>query len=221
MREYVGSVHSVDRNVGRLLEVLNGLGLTENTLVIFTSDHGFNLGHHGIWHKGNGRWLLTNNDGDRANMWDNSLRVPAIVSWPRHIPANSSVENTVSHLDWFPTILAATGVEVPGNANLRGHNILPLLQGTNLNRGDDFMAQFQMRAGHADGADMRSFQTERWKLVRFFRGKYPDEFYDRVNDPDEKNNIYTSTNLEIQYAIRAVDIKLKERMREIDDPALE
>jgi len=220
MREYVGSVHSVDRNVGRLLEVLNRLGLTEKTLIIFTSDHGFNIGHHGIWHKGNGRWLLTNNDGARANMWDNSLRVPAIVSWARHIPANSTVEKTVSHLDWFPTILAATGIEVPGNANLRGQNILPLLQGTNLNCSDDFMAQFQMRVGHADGADMRSFQTERWKLVRFFRGKYPDEFYDRVNDPHEKNNIYTSTDLEIQNAIRAVDMKLKARMREIDDPAL-
>ena len=220
MREYVSSVHSVDRNVGRLLEALDGLGLREKTLIVFTSDHGFNVGHHGIWHKGNGRWLLTNKEGSRANMWDNSLRVPAIVSWPRHIPARSSVEKSVSHLDWFPTILAAAGINLPENANLRGQNILPLLKGEDLNRSDDFMAQFQMREGHADGADMRSFQTERWKLVRFLRGKYPDEFYDRVNDPDEKNNIYTSTDLEIQNAIRAVDRKLKERMREIGDPAL-
>ncbi|MEZ6031981.1 MAG: sulfatase-like hydrolase/transferase [Planctomycetaceae bacterium] len=220
MREYVGSVHSVDRNVGRLLGVLDGLGLTENTLVIFTSDHGFNIGHHGIWHKGNGRWLLKDNDGARANMWDNSLRVPAIVSWPRHIPANSTVEKTVSHLDWFPTILAAIGVDAPENSNLRGQNILPLLQGEELDRSDDFMAQFQMRVGHADGANMRSFQTKQWKLVRFLRGKYPDEFYDRLNDPDEKTNVYTSTDLEIQNAIRDLDAKLKERMREINDPAL-
>ena len=153
-------------------------------------------------------------------MWDNSLRVPAIVRWPHHIQANSTVNKTVSHLDWFPTILAATGVVVPRNVNLRGQNILPLLQGEGLDRNDDFMAQFQMRVGHADGADMRSFQTERWKLVRYFRGKYPDEFYDRVNDPEEKTNVHASIDPEIQNAIRVVDAKLRERMREIDDPAL-
>ena len=220
MREYLGSVHSVDRNVGRLLEVVDELHLKENTVVIFTSDHGYNLGHHAIWHKGNGRWLLTNNKDPRANMWDNSLRVPTIISWPRRIKANSSVKETVSHLDWFPTILAAAGVDVPKNTILRGRNFLPLLKGEHQIRSDDFLAQYQMRANNSEGADMRSFQTDKWKLVRFFRGKYPAEFYDRVNDPAENTNLYTSTDPAIQKAIRAVETKLKVRMRDIDDPVL-
>jgi len=59
--------------------------LAANTVVIYTSDHGYNLGHHGIWHKGNGRWILTDNRGDRPNLWDNSLRTPTIIRWPGHI----------------------------------------------------------------------------------------------------------------------------------------
>ena len=68
MREYLASVASVDRNLGRLLKVLDELKKAENTIVIFTSDNGYNLGHNGIWHKGNGRWLLVHNRGDRPNM---------------------------------------------------------------------------------------------------------------------------------------------------------
>ncbi|MHC4622192.1 MAG: sulfatase-like hydrolase/transferase [Planctomycetota bacterium] len=81
MREYLASVASVDRNLGRLLALLDELGLTDNTVVVFTSDNGYNLAHNGIWHKGNGRWLLTDNRGPRPNLYDNSLKVPAIVRW--------------------------------------------------------------------------------------------------------------------------------------------
>ena len=57
-REYLASVRGVDRNLGRVLDKLAQLGLADDTVVIFTSDHGYSMGHHGIWHKGNGHWLL-------------------------------------------------------------------------------------------------------------------------------------------------------------------
>jgi choline-sulfatase len=220
MREYLASVHSVDRNLGRLFQVLDELKLDENTVVIFTSDHGYNLGHHGIWHKGNGRWLLTNNRGFRANMWEHSLRVPAIVRWPGKVKANSSIDATVSHLDWFPTILSMAGIKPPPTAKLRGRNVQSLLRGGNADWNHDFFAQFRMRVDHGDGTDMRSFQTERWKLVRFFREKRPDEFYDRVNDPEELTNLADSTDPVILAAIGKLKAKMRAKMREVGDPAL-
>jgi uncharacterized sulfatase len=88
-REYHGSVHSVDRNVGRILQCLEELGLAGDTVVVFTSDQGYNMGHNGIWHKGNGWWITRDRRDprgvyrgrDRPNLYDNSLRVPCIVRW--------------------------------------------------------------------------------------------------------------------------------------------
>ena len=93
-REYLGSVKGVDRNVGRVLKLLDDLKLADNTIVVFTSDHGYSMGHNGIWHKGNGHWVLkppppvTNKNiprGQRPNMYDNSIFVPTAVRWPGQI----------------------------------------------------------------------------------------------------------------------------------------
>ena len=58
MREYLASISGVDRNLGRLLDTLEESGIADSTVVIFTSDHGYNMGHNGIWHKGNGHWVV-------------------------------------------------------------------------------------------------------------------------------------------------------------------
>ena len=217
LREYLASVHSVDRNVGRVLDTLDSLGLADNTVVIATADHGYNLGHHGIWHKGNGRWLLIDNQGPRANMWDNSLRVPAIIRWPGVIKAGETIRQTCSHLDWFPTLLAIAGVEVPKDAVVRGRNIVPLLGGESPAWSDEFFAQYRMREDSGEGADMRSYQTDRWKLVRFQQQRRQDEFYDRANDPEEKTNLIDSTEPEVRRAISDLQTKLISMMNEIGD----
>ena len=89
-REYLASVRGVDRNIGRVMDKLEQLGVSEDTVVIFTSDHGYAMGHNGTWHKGNGHWILkdpppaTENipRGQRPNMWDLNIRVPAAIRWP-------------------------------------------------------------------------------------------------------------------------------------------
>lgn len=217
LREYLASIHSVDRNVGRVLDLLDELGLTQNTLVIFTSDHGFNLGHHGTWHKGNGRWLLVGNRGDRPNMWETSLRVPALVRWPGVIRPGAEFRQTVSHLDWLPTLAAIAAAPLPADARIYGRNLLPLFKGENSAWPDDFYAQYTVRGGPV----MRSYQTDRWKLVRYLRGEQPDEFYDRVADPDERMNVFRAEKAEVREAIRELDARLQERARFIRDPALE
>ena len=90
-RKYMASVSSVDRNLGRLLDVIDAAGLKDNTVVIFTSDHGYHLGHNVVWDKGNAQWQLTRLPPQRwphipplqrPNLYDQALRVPAAVRCP-------------------------------------------------------------------------------------------------------------------------------------------
>jgi uncharacterized sulfatase len=219
-REYLGSVASVDRNVGRLLRVLDELELAGNTVVIYTSDHGYNLGHHGIWHKGNGRWILTDNTGFRPNLWDNSLRTPTVIRWPDHIPAGRVVDRSVTFLDWFPTLLEIANVNVPDSVVIRGRSIQPLLQGKPpADWNDDLFAQYRMWDWNQTGADLRTYRTTRWKLVRDYRHAGQDEFYDLRQDPAETRNLIDSANPQVVAAIGKLDRKLQDSMRAIGDDA--
>lgn len=220
MREYFGSVASADRNIGRLLDTLEKLNISENTIVIFTSDNGYNLAHNGIWHKGNGRWLLVDNQGPRPNMYDNSLKVPAIIRWPGVVKAGGTVSETVTNLDWFPTILSMAGLNTNVQPATRGKNFLPLLKGREIPWENDLFAQYSMWDWHQTGAELRAWRTPEYKLVRDFRHSGKDELYDLVNDPAEKRNIIDSTDPEIQDVRKRLNRKLLERMRSFNDPAL-
>ena len=220
-REYMASIAAVDRNLGRLLGVLDELRLSDNTVVIFTSDNGYNMGHHGIWHKGNGRWILLNNREHRPNLWDNSLKVPAIVRWPGVIKPSVTVDETVTNLDWFPTILATAGMSPPREALTRGRNFLPLLKGENISWNNDLFAQYKMWEWHQNGADLRCYRTRRWKLVRDFAHDDKDELYDLANDPAEAKNLINSPDPAVRKIRWLLDKRLLREMRRINDPALE
>jgi len=220
MREYLASVSSVDRNLGRLLATLEKLQISQKTIVIFTSDNGYNMAHNGIWHKGNGRWLLTDNRGPRPNLYDNSLKVPAIIRWPGRIKPGTTVEKTVTNLDWFPTILTMAAVSLPRNITIRGRNFLPLLKGKSISWKNDLFAQYSMWRWNQTGADLRTYRTRRWKLVRDFKHKDKDELYDLVSDPEETHNLVNSPDPNIRTQRELLNTKLLEMMHHIGDPAL-
>ena len=212
LAEYLGSVASLDRNVGRLLAVLDELGITSETVVIFTSDHGFNMGHNGIWHKGNGRWLLTDNRGYRSNMYDNSIRVPAVVRWPGRVPAGIAVDRVVLNLDWFPTILAMVGLDAPADAVIRGESFLPLLEGQTIPWRTSFYGEYLQL--HQEQVDQRMWRTPEWKLVRDSRpGK--DELYNLAEDPSEHVNLIDDTDPETATVLGRLDRELRNRMHQI------
>jgi len=227
MREYLGSVAGIDRNLGRLLGILAELGLEKNTLFIFTSDHGYNLGHHGVLHKGNAVWILTKKPpgtpnvplGQRPNMYDTSLRVPALVRWPAAIKAGTVVPETVTHLDWFPTILAAAGIPIPSNVQVRGRNILPVLRHESVPWNNDLYAEYSMH--HGARTHMRAWRTPRWKLVQDFLNPGRDELYDLRNDPGESRNLINDPRPEVRRVIGDLGAKIVERMRELKDPVLD
>lgn len=227
MREYLSSVTGVDRNVGELLAALDRLKLADNTVVIFTSDHGYNMGHNGIWHKGNGIWALTTTRPDarnisgkyRPNVYDRSLRVPAVVRWPGKIRPGTVIPETVSNLDWYPTILAMAGAGLPGDATVRGRDCGPLLRGEKIaGWNNDFYAEYSMRVYCR--TDIRAYRTPGWKLVRDFTNPELDELYDLATDPEETTNLISDMRPTARDAIRSLDEKILTEMRRHADPLL-
>ncbi len=222
MREYLASVTGIDRNVGRLLGALDELGLRQNTVVIFTSDHGYNIGHHGLLHKGNGGWITKGKRGipyhdprvTQPNMYDTSLRVPCSVRWPGVIESGTRVERIITNLDWYPTLLAMAGLQPNADSGIHGKNFLPLLQGRNIDWDDAFYGEYSIH--HYTEAHLRMFRTPEAKVVRDFSGNYPDRLYDLKVDPGETRNVYGDP------AYSAIQAEMTDRllkvMRSLGDP---
>jgi len=189
-REYYASVSSVDRNVGRLLAKLDELQLATRTVVIFTSDHGYMIGQHGLWHKGNAAWLVEGKTGYRPNMFDDATRVPLVVSWPGVVAPATTIERVVSNLNLFPTILEITGLGVPVNLDIHGRSLVPLLRGQSASWDDTLFGQYDMH--HSQVARMRMIRTPDWKLVRHFEPGGQDELYHLAADAGETRNLADS-----------------------------
>lgn len=224
-KEYFASVRSVDRNLGRVLKTLDDLKLTENTIVIFSSDHGYNMGHNGIWHKGNGHWVLTAPPaateniprGQRPNMYDNSIKVPTIIRWPDVLAPGTVNESTYSNLDWFPTILAMAGLEADAKMILRGRNMLPSLQGEDVKWDDTYYAEYSTK--HQSQTHMRMISNGQWKLIRDFNNQGRDELYNLTKDPAESQNLIDSTDNQVRKIRRQLYQQLIRKMQSIQDDA--
>jgi arylsulfatase A-like enzyme len=175
IKDYLRCVASVDDNVGRLLDYLDKAGLSENTVVIYTSDQGFYLGDHG-WY-------------DKRFMYEESLRMPLLVRFPKEIPAGSVSDAMVLNLDFAQTVLDYAGTAEP--VDMQGESIRPLLQG---NRPPDWRKEMYYHYYEYPGWHMvkrhYGIRTERYKLMHFYYDIDAWELYDLKNDPHELNNVY-------------------------------
>jgi arylsulfatase A-like enzyme len=173
LKGYFAAVTAMDANVGRLLDKLEALGLREHTLVMFMSDNGMNMGHHGIWGKGNGTFP--------QNMFDTSVKVPCLASHPGVIPQGTVCEALVSQYDVMPTLLETVGLANPEADRLPGRSFVPLFQGQRA-------AEREAVVVFDEYGPVRMVRTREWKYVH--RTPYgPHELYDLVNDPDERTNL--------------------------------
>ncbi len=185
--KYYASVTSVDRNLGRLLDELKKQGELDNTLIIFTGDNGYNIGQHGLWHKGNGSLLATGKC--RPNMFDTSATVPLVVRWPGRVAAGSVCDELVSSLDYFPTLLNVAGACRKPGLLLDGMDMSPLLAGESTVWRDELYLIYNQHH-YAPNARMRMIRTRRWKLVHHHEPGMGHELHDFQRDPEEENNLY-------------------------------
>ena len=172
---YYAAITGLDRGVGQILDRLEAMGVLENTLICFTSDNGMNMGHHGIWGKGNGTFP--------QNMYDTSVKVPMLIARRGHVPHAVETEHLLSHYDIFPTLLDYVGLENPVADTLPGRSFAPLLRGETPTAPDDAFVVVYDEYG-----PVRMIRSETWKYVhRYPYG--PCELYDLVADPDEEQNL--------------------------------
>ncbi|QDU17511.1 Choline-sulfatase [Gimesia maris] len=220
-KEYYASVSSVDRNIGRLLKELDQLRLAENTLVIFTSDHGYNNGRHGVSTKGNGHWIAGGVTGPkRPNMWDTSIRVPLVMRWPAVIKPGTQFDEIVSNIDMFKFVLGALKIPQPANLKLHGIDYSPLLFGQPAPVRKTLFGQYDL---HNNGlAYLRMIRTPKFKYVKHYRARNMDELYDLETDPGENTNLLQRrTRKNWQYTADLLEDQLIEWQKSIQDPILE
>ncbi len=177
---YYAAVTAMDAGIGRLLDALDARGLTEKTLIVFTSDNGMNMGHHGIYGKGNGTFP--------QNFYDTSVKVPFLVSCPGQIAAGAVCDALLSHYDFLPTLLdfvGLAGLESAVPAGLPGTSLADLWRGHSTDRGEEEVIVLD------EYGPARMIRARSEKYVH----RHPDgphEFYDLAADPGENHNLIGS-----------------------------
>lgn len=173
LKGYFAAVTAMDQNVGRILDRIEELELREKTLVIFLSDNGFSCGHHGFWGKGNGT--------NPRNMYENSIKVPAIFSQPGAIPENRLESAMVSAYDFMPTLLEYLELPTPEDRNLPGKSFLPALMGLPIEGHESLVI-------YDEYGPVRMIRTKEWKYV-YRHSSGPHELYHMAEDLDERHNL--------------------------------
>lgn len=169
--DYAAMLESADAGVGRILRTLAGLGLTENTLVIFTNDNG-------------GEWLSRNTPffHRKGTLWEGGVRVPAIFRWPARLPAGTVSPQPGITMDLTATILAATAAPIPAEARLDGIDLLPILAG----RSPTVERTLFWRFGGLTNRQQRSVRQGDWKLLND-NGHFL--LFNLASDPGERNDL--------------------------------
>ena len=176
VKNYLRCIKGVDESVGQLVKYLKDNGLSENTIVIYSSDQGFYLGEHGWYDK---RW-----------MYDESMMMPLIVSWPGVTKPNSVCDELVQNLDYAETFLDVAGAEIPDA--MQGKSLVPLLRGEVPEdwRQSVYYHYFENPGPHNVPRHF-GVRTKNLKLMNFYRLD-EWEFYDLNSDPEENSNLYAS-----------------------------
>ena len=173
MHDYMRVIHSVDRNVGRVIEYLRQHGLLDNTMIVYTSDQGFYMGEHG--------WF------DKRFMYEESFRTPLLVYYPGG--KHGVVKEMVQNIDYAPTFLDVAGAKVP--SDIQGQSFLPLLEGKKPAnwRQSLYYHYYEYPAEHSVCRHY-GIRTKRYSLMHFYNDINAWELYDLKKDPDQMHNIY-------------------------------
>ena len=174
MQDYLGCIASVDDGVGRMLDFLKENGLDENTIVVYTSDQGFYLGEHG--------WF------DKRFMYEESLRTPLLIRYPKEIKPGTKIDALVQNLDFAPTFLDYAGVKIP--SDIQGESFRHLVSGeTKEWRDAIYYTYYEYPSIHMVKRHY-GIRTDRYKLIHFYYDVDEWELYDLEKDPHEMHSVY-------------------------------
>lgn len=168
---YMASVRFMDQQVGRLLDALDRLNIRDETIVVFISDHGYNLGEHDCWSK--------------VSLWEGSVRIPMIISYPGYKHnRGSKCESITELIDLYPTLTELCGLANKQPGILQGSSLAGIIKGEKPN-------QKKQHAYTITGGKGASLRTDRWRYTRWGEEieKGNEELYDHLNDPEEHVNL--------------------------------
>jgi arylsulfatase A-like enzyme len=179
IQAYYASITFADAQVGRILETLDRTGLAKNTVVVFTSDHGYHMGEHGHYQK--------------TTLFENAARVPLIIATPKMATAGKSTVMPVEMVDFYPTLAELCGLPLP--KHLSGVSLAPTLQNIRVTPRRDALTQLNIRAtprrdGFTQFATGYSLYTGRYRYTEWgAKGSGGAELYDHTTDPTEMKNL--------------------------------
>jgi len=174
VRDQLRCLASVDEGIGQPLAALESTGELENTIFIYTSDNGFFMGEHGSF---NGKRMA----------YDEALRVPFFIRYPRLISPGSVREDLVLNIDVAPTLLDLAGVEsvIP----MHGESFVPLLKDNNASWRKAFLAEYFLEKVARRTPTWKAIRTQDWKYIRYSKYEGMDELYNLKADPKELKNL--------------------------------
>ena len=190
IHKYIRCATGNDDNLKRVLDYLDDEGLTNNTIVIYTSDQGYWLGQHGLY--------------DKRLILETSMRMPFLIRYPKLIKAGSVNANLCSNVDIAPTLLELAGVAVP--TSMQGRSMKPLLQG----HSPDGWRQSQFYT-YWGAPDHYGIRTDRYTYLKL--KKHPPELFDRKNDPHQLHNV--ANNPEHKSLLMKLEQELQRRVSEV------
>jgi iduronate 2-sulfatase len=210
LQGYYASISFMDAQVGRVIAALDRLGLADSTIIVFTSDHGYHVGEHGLWQK--------------QSLFEESARVPLLIVAPGVSQVGGVAKSPVSHLDLYPTLTSLAGVKAPDN--LQGQDLTPMLKNpATVGRG--WALTQVVRGGVGGGAGKAkakgavagagaggsrffgySLRTPRWRYTEWDESRQGVELYDHESDPKEitnlaKNPQHAATVAQLSQQLRA------------------
>jgi len=165
---YYSAISFVDAQIGRLLEAVSSLGLSGNTIIVFWSDNGYQLGEHGLWFK--------------QSLFEESAKVPLIISVPGTKLGGKICRRLVEMVDIYPTLAELTGLTPP--QNLQGYSLSSLLKDPGAKWVHPAFTQLQR-----DNIPGHSVRTEKWRYTEWNYGRNGTELYDEIKDPQELHNL--------------------------------
>ena len=178
IKDYLRTVAGIDRAVGSVLDYLEENGLSENTIVVYTSDQGFYLGEHGWFDK---RW-----------MYEESFKMPFVIKNPGIIKAGTTSDAMVMNVDFAPTLLDMAGLEIP--SEMQGKSFMGAFDGNLKNqRKSVYYHYYEWPIWHKVQPHY-GVRTDRYKLMHFYYSMDEWELYDLKNDPNEMDNIYAEAS---------------------------